>query len=125
MVYLTDRNRFFDIRFLIPGPIFGQTADWLPDFCHPAAFIFLQTALSPCRKTLRGAALFWGGSNLLFEMGQALPETVSSRMPEPLASYFLSGTFAVSDMIAISAGTLAAVLVGASLLPAQPRQEIS
>jgi hypothetical protein len=128
-VYLTDRDA--SRAMLMPGiaafaggNAFGALGQWLPSFVHPFAFSLLTAAALAPRSTPRyGACIAWGAINVGFEVGQH--PLVSARLSEvllgqlhglplvePLARYFVRGTFDWGD---IAAALLGPFIAGAVL----------
>ena len=124
-VYLTDRDAAQ--AMLVPGVaalagsnLFGPLGQWLPSFVHPFAFsLFTAAALSPRSVWRYGACASWCAVNVAFELGQhpqvstRLADAVQvafgpTSLTQPLASYFLRGTFDGGDIAAAILGALAA-----------------
>ena len=125
IVYLTDRNTSHST--LIPSVVwlagynlFGMLGGWLPSFVHTFAFSLFTAAALPERSVPRyGACLAWFAVNAAFEVGQhpqisvrlaeALQDGLGgSPFSQPLASYFVYGTFDYGDIVAALLGALAA-----------------
>ena len=125
LVYLTDRGaahamHVTGVAALAGNKLFGTLGQWLPSFVHPFAFSLFTAAALPSRSRWRyGACASWCAVNLAFELGQH-PQ-LSARLTDalqvafgpisltqPLASYFLRGTFDGGDMAAAMLGALAA-----------------
>jgi hypothetical protein len=125
LVYMTDRDParaalFPDVFALHTGPIFGAVGAWLPSFVHPFAFsLFTAAAMQRSASPAYGACVVWWAVNIAFEVGQH--EQISGRIAEllqlvfghtwpgrALSNYFLRGSFDVGDIVAATAGALAA-----------------
>jgi hypothetical protein len=128
LVYVTDRDAAHALLFpkilaLHTGPIFGVLGPWLPSFVHPFAFsLFTAAALQRSASPAYGACAAWWAVNIAFEAGQHAQ--ISGRLVESLhlvfghtwltrmlSSYFLRGGFDVADIVAVTAGALAAAVV--------------
>jgi hypothetical protein len=128
LVYLADRPAG-SAQWLpgLPGlpirggrPLFGAVGPWLPSFVHPFAFGLLSAAAARRRATpAYGAVAAWWAVNLAFELGQhpRLSAPISQALqsgfgPWPpaqaLSRYLLNGRFDGADLLALSAGALAA-----------------
>ena len=127
-VYLTDRDAarallMPDVGVHVDGKLFGAIGQWLPSFVHPFSFSLLTAAALPVRSAPRyGPCLAWAAVNVAFEVGQHPMVSVRlanalqgelNGMPfgQPLARYFLHGTFDAGDVVAVLLGALAAALV--------------
>lgn len=128
LVYLTDRNPSHalllpNLRVRADGVSFGAWGQWLPSFVHPLAFGLLTAA---CWSSAAGpryaACLVWGLVNIAFEVGQhpsfsrlwadaLLTGEASGPLMEPLARYFVWGTFDPFDIVAAVLGSLVAAFV--------------
>lgn len=128
LVYLGDRPAgsamlLPDAATLGHGPLFGAAGAWLPSFIHPFAFGLLSAAASRQRATpAYGAVAAWWVVDLAFELGQlpqlsaplsqALLALQSASLPLPpaqaLSRYLVNGRFDTADVLALSAGALAA-----------------
>mgnify|MGYP001810568840 CR=1 FL=1 len=106
------------------GSVFGQAAaqlgGWLPSFVHPFAFSLFSAAARPANAApAYSACAAWWAVNVAFEIAQ-LPVVAGAvtrvldaalgrnGLTRPLTSYLLRGTFDVGDLVAATAGTLAA-----------------
>lgn len=114
--------------------LFGAAGGWLPSFVHPFALSLLTVALRP----LDGAAAYracaaWWAVDVAFELGQlpaaahaigaALHAAFGAAWPaRALANYFLRGTFDRADLLAATAGALAAAWVIHLVLRPRERQ---
>ncbi len=128
VVYLADRDA--SRAMLIPnvaafghGNLFGALGQWLPSFVHPFSFSLFTAAVLAPRPTPRyGACIAWGAINVGFEVGQH--PLVSARLAEallgplagfplmePLARYFVRGTFDWGDIAAAMLGMFSAAAV--------------
>lgn len=128
IVYLADRGA--GTAILLPaglwsrgGGLLTPVGFCLPSFVHPFAFALFTVALRP----VAGASAYrvcaaWWAVNVAFELGQrpdaaeaiaaALRASFGQAWPARLlANYFLHGTFDRADLLAASAGALAAALV--------------
>jgi hypothetical protein len=102
-------------------PFFRAIGGPLPSFLHVFAFSLLLGGLLACRKT--GYLIIcsaWLFTNVLFELGQRHSISVSQLMPEwfegvfileNMRGYFLNGTFDFFDLLASSAGAVAAYFI--------------
>lgn len=124
-VYLTDRLP--GSALLIPdraalrtGPLFGPVGAWLPSFAHVVAFSLLTAAAWPRhgRPRYEACALWWL-LDVAFELGQRreaagpIAEAVHRVLGEgpaatALARYFVLGRFDAADIVATTAGAIAA-----------------
>jgi hypothetical protein len=126
LVYLTDRAvapLAPAIGALAGSRVFGALGQWLPSFVHPFAFSLFSAAALPWRAAPRyGVCVAWWAVNVAFEIGQhpwarapiaELLQGSLGRLPltRPLADYFTRGTFDVGDILAATAGALAAAAV--------------
>jgi hypothetical protein len=105
----------------IAPDFFGSLGPWLPEFVHVFSFILLTAGIVACGK--RGYVIICAGWFLidaLFELGQKYSSQVIKIIPawfsgipilESTEGFFRRGTFDMTDMIAILAGTVAAYLV--------------
>jgi len=129
LVYVFDRQPEF-IYFLPDwlslngqfGSHFGILGNYLPTFLHVYAFILLTVVVAvPTITKLFPVCLAWFCLDSLFEIAQIAPiaNWVTTHTPawftgipflENTANYFLMGTFDVSDLLSIAAGTIAAYL---------------
>ena len=125
LVYLTDRpaGSAMLLAHAVPlghGPLFGAVGSWLPSFIHPFAFGLLSAAAARRLATpAYGAVAAWWAVDLAFELGQ-LPQ-LSAPLSQALQSgfgplepvqaisrYLVNGRFDAADVMALSAGALAA-----------------
>ena len=84
--------------------------DWFPSFVHQFSFtIFTWLALE--RTLLWFSLLFWFVLNILFELGQALPNRYTDYFPNFLANYFKNGTYSHGDMLALVVASFLAYIV--------------
>jgi len=125
LVYATDRDSANAMLFpafatLATDPVFGAVGPWLPSFIHPFAFSLL-TAAAVRRSTSPGygACAAWWAVNMVFEFAQhpqlsgPFAEAVNalfgpSWLSRALSNYALRGSFHVDDLVAATAGALAA-----------------
>jgi hypothetical protein len=129
VLYLTDRVGSHAllvpaIGALAGSNLFGALGQWLPSFVHPFSFsLFTAAALAPRSVPRYGACVAWGAVNVAFEVGQhplvsaSLAEVLQGPLGEiplaqPLARYFIYGTFDFGD---IAAALLGAFVAGAVL----------
>lgn len=125
LVYATDRDPAHALLFpalaaLHVGPMFGAPGAWLPSFVHPLAFSLLSAAALPRRpRPAYGACAAWWMVNVAFEIAQhpkysgAVAHAVHrafghGAVADALAGYGLHGRFDPADLIAATAGSLAA-----------------
>lgn len=124
LVYLVDRPA--GTAWLMPqagalrGPAgLAGAASWLPSAVHAFAFALLSALLLPPRMPLYPVACAgWVLVDGLFELGQhpgiaaGLSEWLQDALPpglaQPLARYFLAGTFDPADLGAVLLGGAAA-----------------
>jgi hypothetical protein len=125
LVYLTDRDAskaalIPSVAWLAGSNVFGALGGWLPSLVHTFAFSLFTAAVLPGRSVPRyGICVAWFAVNVAFELGQH--PLVSGRLAEllqgglgglpltqPLASYFVRGTFDPGDIVAALLGALAA-----------------
>jgi hypothetical protein len=128
LVYLTDRDP--SRAALIPAipvlaglGLFGGLGAWLPSFVHPFAFSLFTAALAPASKPpAYWACAMWWGINVGFEVAQTplIGPSLASGLCDPLwpawladalSNFAMHGTFDVADLIAATAGALAAALL--------------
>ena len=127
LVYLADRPAGTAWLLPLAGALRGEhgpanLAPWLPTAVHAFAFALLSAALLPPRALLRMLACGgWVLVDLAFEAGQhpavaaGLAARVESALPpalaQPLARYFVAGTFDPADLAAATLGGAAAWLL--------------
>jgi len=128
LVYLTDRDP--SRAALIPAVpvvaglgLFGGPGAWLPSFVHPFAFsLFTAAVQSPRRSPAYWVCAMWWAINVAFEIAQApsvstdvadvLPQLLGQTwLTDMISNYLLRGTFAVADLVAATAGAVAAAAV--------------
>lgn len=127
LVYLGDRPA--GTAWLLPqagalrGPVgLGDAASWLPSAVHVFAFALLSALVLPPRRLLYTVACAgWMLVDLAFELGQhpdaaaPLSGWLLAHLPldlaQPLARYFLAGTFDRADLGAALLGGAAAWLL--------------
>ena len=125
LVYLADRDpaRVMALpSFAVLGtaPLFGAVGGWLPSFVHTFAFSLFSAAAWPrAGRPAYGACALWWAVNLALEAAQqpqwraalagALPSGLDTVAPlSYLARYAQQGRFDPADLLAITAGALAA-----------------
>jgi hypothetical protein len=125
VVYATDRAATGGApfpAFAIAGGlvVFGLLGQWLPSFVHPFAFsLFTAAARSPAAAPAYGACAAWWAVDVAFEVGQhphistalakSLQHVLGPTVPVRwLSNYFVRGTFDIGDLVAATAGALAA-----------------
>jgi len=125
LVYLADRDparamALAGFAALAVGPLFGAAGGWLPSFVHPFAFSLFSAAAWPrAARPAYGACVFWWAINLAFEAAQAPPlrdALTATLHPGPdavapvrwLLRFAQQGRFDPADVLAVSAGALAA-----------------
>ena len=101
---------------------FGELGFVAPDFFHPLAFALMCMALLPDTFKHRAAiCLAWFGIDAALELAQKYGGALIKFLPpwiekipvaENLPNYLSKGTFDIFDLLAISAGGLAAFLIG-------------
>jgi hypothetical protein len=128
LLYLVDRDP--SRAALIPaavalagGNVFGAFGQWLPSFVHPFAFSLFTAATYPSRTAAGcGACVAWWAANVAFEVAQypginrvvaqvtegVLGQSLPARL---LSNYVVQGTFDANDLVAATAGAVAAALV--------------
>lgn len=124
LVYLGDRPA--GTAWLLPqaGALRGHAgqggaASWLPSAVHAFAFALLSALVLPPRRPLyTTACVGWVLVDVLFELGQhpsaaaPLSRWLQAHLPldlaQPLARYFLAGTFDRADLAAALLGGAAA-----------------
>lgn len=101
---------------------FGALGDYLPTFIHVYAFILLSVAVAaPAISKVIPICLAWFTLDSLFEVAQLdLPaHWIAQHLPgwfstipilDNTASYFLSGTFDMLDLLSIAAGSISAYI---------------
>lgn len=129
LVYAFDRQP--ELTYFLPGwlslnsqfgSLFGILGNYLPTFLHVYAFILLTVVVAvPTITKLVPVCVAWFCLDSLFEIAQLdqIAHWVATHTPawftgvpflENTANYFLMGTFDVSDLLSIAAGTIAAYL---------------
>ncbi len=125
LVYLMERDAahvaLMPAAATLPiGPVFGALGQWLPSFVHPFSFSLLWAAARPPEAPpAYGACAGWWAVNVLFEIGQHPNLNVplagfvkdtfgDGRATQMLMGYFLRGTFDRGDIVAATAGAMAA-----------------
>lgn len=105
------------------GALFGAIGQWLPSFVHPFAFSLFTAAAHPSRTSPPyWSCAAWWVVNVVFEVAQLpginlriaaglLDGLGQTWLTRPLANFVLRGTFDVGDLIAATAGALAAASV--------------
>ena len=128
LVYLADREPsraalIPTVALLTGSNVFGLLGGWLPSFVHTFAFSLFTAAALPERAAPRyGACIAWLTVNVAFELGQhplvsvRLAEVLQgglSGMPlaQPIAQYFMHGTFDPGDIAAALLGALTSGVV--------------
>lgn len=128
VVYLTDRDSSRSLLLPAAGspfgaPLFGAIGLWLPSFVHPFAFsLFTAAIAAPTARPAYWACVLWWAVDAAFEAAQApalrdalVPllqaPSMSSSVTKALANYLGLGTFDVADLLAATAGAIAAALV--------------
>lgn len=128
LVYAADRDParamlFPALAVLQSGPLFGAMGSWLPSFVHPFAFSLFAAAARPrCARPACGACAAWWAVNVLLELAQhqrisaSIAEALQclfgqSAVGDALANYILRGTFDRADILAATAGSLAAAVL--------------
>lgn len=125
LVYLADRDParaalIPAVAALAGSHLFGAIGQWLPSFVHPFAFSLFTAAVRPLHmRSIYRPCLLWWAVNVAFEAAQLPPSNAAiaegmqsmfgqAWLPALLSSFFLSGTFDVGDLVAATAGALAA-----------------
>jgi len=128
LVYLTDRDPsraalIPAIAALAGGNLFGALGQWMPSFVHPFAFALFTATTYPARTSAGYLACgAWWAVNVAFEVAQhpaisgAVARAAEGVFGRPwparlLSNYVLRGTFDVGDLIASTAGAVAAAAV--------------
>jgi len=128
VVYLTDRDPSHAtlipaVAALAGSNLFGVLGQWIPSFVHPFAFSLFTAATYPSRTSAGyPVCVAWWAVNVVFEVAQypgtnrAVAEATESVFGQSwparlLSSYVLRGTFDVGDLIAATAGAVAAASV--------------
>jgi hypothetical protein len=128
LVYATDRDPARALLFpafatLSAAPAFGALGGWLPSFVHPFGFGLLTAAALPrSARPAYGACAAWWAVNVAFEFAQhtrfsgALADTLHhvfghGGVSDAFANYALHGRFDRADLVAATAGSLAAAAV--------------
>jgi small-conductance mechanosensitive channel len=128
LVYLTDRPAghaaLLPTAVVVTGvPLFGALAGCLPSFLHPFAFSLLTATAWPVGTSpAYGACIAWWLVNVAFEIAQSqgmavdIASTIENAlghtsMTQPLTNFLLRGTFDPADLIAATAGAVAAAVV--------------
>ena len=125
LVYLTDRPP--SQAMLMPAfvdwhrarPLFGVLGGSLPSFVHPFVLALLTATTLRDARSRYGACAVWCVIDIAFECGQhpLIREPLALamhtlldpvRLGQPLASYFLRGTFDPADIVAALLGGFAA-----------------
>ncbi len=128
LVYLADRDpsrAMAQPAFAVlgTGPLFGAAGGWLPGFVHAFAFSLFSAAFWPgaARPAYAACALWWA-IDIAFEAAQWPPwrAALAAVLPSGLddttlgswvARYVQQGRFDPADLLAITAGALAAAAV--------------
>lgn len=123
LVYLADRDPARAMAqpafaVLATGPLFGAAGAWLPSFVHAFAFSLFSAAAWPrARRPAYGACAFWCAVDMAFEAVQQAPGRAALALPSGLegfdpadwmARFARQGRFDPADLLAITAGALAA-----------------
>lgn len=105
----------------MPSP-YGSWGYFAPDFFHPLGFALISMAVAPKTRWWRvGICLAWFMIDGLFELAQKNGYLISTYLPSWLQKipvldqvqvYLEQGTYDFGDMVAIAAGSLAAMLIG-------------
>jgi hypothetical protein len=128
LVYLLDRSAAHTallprLEGLPVRHVFGSFGQWLPSWAHVFGFSLLSAAALPWRTKPRyGVCAAWCAIDLAFEFGQqplakwplaAAAEQWLGWTPlaQPLAAYFIHGTFDLADVAATVSGAAAAALL--------------
>jgi len=128
LVYLTDRDPSHStlipaIAVLAGSNLCGVFGQWMPSFVHPFAFSLFAAATYPSRTSAGYlACVAWWAVNIAFEVAQypginrAVAEATEGVFGQSwparlLSNYVLRGTFDVGDLVAATAGAMAAASV--------------
>ena len=128
LVYLTDRDPSHAalipaIAALTGSSLFGVLGQWMPSFVHPFAFSLFTVATYPSRTSAGyRVCVAWWAVNVAFEVAQypginrAVAEAIEGVFGQSwpsrlLSNYVLRGAFDVGDLIAATAGAIAAATV--------------
>jgi hypothetical protein len=125
LVYLADRDPSRAMAWpafavLPTGPLFGAAGGWLPGFVHVFAFSLFSAAAWPrAGRPAYAACAFWWAVDAVFEAAQqpqwraalaaAWPSGTGDFAPLGwVARYAQQGRFDPADLLALTAGALAA-----------------
>jgi hypothetical protein len=128
LVYLADRDPSHAalipaVAALAGSSLFGVLGQWMPSFVHPFAFSLFTAATYPSRASAGySACVAWWAVNVVFEVVQypginravaQAAEGIFGRVwpARLLSNYVLRGAFDVGDLIAATAGAMAAAAV--------------
>lgn len=128
LVYLTERDParvmlMPAVAVLSTGALFGSAGAWLPSLVHPFAFsLFSAAAMRPRPSPPYAVCAAWWAVNLGFEAAQhprlsapiaaALQHAGGDLAPvRMLSAYLVQGGFDSADLLASTAGALAAAAV--------------
>lgn len=125
LVYAADRDParaqwWPALARLGTDPLFGALGHWLPSFVHPFAFsLFTAAALPRAAAPGYAACAAWWAVNVVFELGQQAQISAGlsgallrafgpTGLAQALSNYFVRGSFDAGDIVAATAGALAA-----------------
>jgi len=128
LVYAADRTASSTtlipgLAWIAAGPLFGAFGHWLPSFVHPFAFSLFTAAAHPSKTSPPyWTCVAWWVVNVAFEVAQRPATSLriatgiqdvfgQTWLTRPLSNYVLRGTFDVGDLMAATAGALAAASV--------------
>lgn len=124
LIYLTDRSATHAL--LIPAvgqlanvQLVGAAGEWLPSLLHVFAFSLLTASVLPIGGVgTFHPCLIWWSIDCVFEFAQLpiVAKEINSALgvnllSRSLAACFLHGTFDLADLLAATAGALAAAAV--------------
>ena len=101
--------------------LLGRVTGSFPSFMHPFSFSLIGMGLiSQTRRSRILVCSIFLVLNLFFEMGQRYKEIAVELVPDwvgtlpvlmNMKQYFLKGTFAISDVVAVCLGSATALMV--------------
>jgi hypothetical protein len=129
--YLQRKLAQIDRLFQHLPNLFGPLGGSFPEFVHPFAFSLIAMGLiSRTKKSRLLICVIFFCMNMLFEIGQKYGSHIGEYIPnwfnemfliENTKNYFVSGTFAIADLVAIFLGSTLAFFVAELTLRKEER----